>query len=201
MAMATANLDAWDRASEDRTKVESKTVRQSVLEFYGIKSKTYCQIAGARTRNVVNAHIWPKGSKANLVLLDLQPTDIDNPKNILRLHKSLERFFDHKQFTFEESGHGRYILKVLDRGILAEALEDSPLKVSDMEGRNLKFHNDSRPWRRILALHSIMAHRHARSQGWLVDADLTSAESNAQALINHSLDQEAQERLKLFLRD
>ena len=203
MAMASANLDAWDRTSEQRTKIESDTVRQSVMDYYGIRSKQYCQILKARTKNVVNAHIWPKGSKSNLVLLGLNPADIDDPQNVLRLHKDLERCYDHKQVTFVESpvDSRGWVLKVLDPTILDETLEGTDMTMKEVNGGTLRFHNTARPWRQVLALHSIMAHRHARTEGWLNnDDDLCEAEVNAHELVHHSLDTEAQDRLRLFLR-
>ena len=154
---------------------------------------------GQKTKHVVNAHIWPHHNKANLVLVDLAATDIDSPQNILRLHKDIERYFDHKQLTFIQSGNV-FLLKVLDPGIRSEVLKDTDVTFADIDENELVFPNSRTPWRRLLATHSILAHRHARSETWLPEDELTTAESNAQDLMQFSLDSEAQARLRMFLQ-
>ena len=47
---------------------------------------------------MVNAHIWPYHNRENLDLMKLEEADIDKPKNILRLHKTIEDNFDHLNF-------------------------------------------------------------------------------------------------------
>ena len=47
-----------------------------------------CQILGesVNTPHVQNAHIWPHNYREALILVDLQPSDIDDPRNVLCLH-------------------------------------------------------------------------------------------------------------------
>jgi hypothetical protein len=202
LALAVSNMDGWDRITAERTVSDSSTVRNAAVVYYRLASKKHCQILGENTEHVLNAHIWPDHNKSNLVLVDLKPTDIDEPKNILRLHRGIERFFDHKQITFIQSGSSDFLLKVLDPSIGTEVLEDtSPsLTFNDIDGRPLIFPNRKRPWRRLLATHSIYAHRHARDSGWLLSDELTAAELNANDLMEFSLDTEAQARMKRFLQ-
>ena len=53
----------------------------------------------------------------------------------------------------------------------------------------------------LLATHSILAHQKARNEGWLTEDQFTQAETNAQDLMEFSLDNEAQDWLKRFLSD
>jgi hypothetical protein len=199
LALAVNNMDGWDRITTDRTVSDSSTVRNAAVGYYGLVSKKHCQILGKGTKCVLNAHIWPDHNKSNMVLVDLNPSDIDNPKNILRLHRGIERYFDHKQLTFTQAG-AEFHLKVLDPNIKTEVLEGTNVALNDVDGSPLIFPNNHMPWRRLLATHSIIAHRHARNKGWLPEDELTTAELNANNLMEFSLDAEAQARVKRFLQ-
>jgi hypothetical protein len=93
-----------------------------------------------------------------------------------------------------------FLLKVLDPSIGTEVLEDTSLTFNDKDGRPLIFPNPQKPWRRLLATHSIYAHRHARDSGWLLSDERTAAELNANDLMEFSLHTEAQARMKRFLQ-
>ncbi|CAB9514255.1 expressed unknown protein [Seminavis robusta] len=110
----------------------------------------------------------------NLTLVDLQETDIDDPRNLLRLHGDIENNFDRFFLTFVPSGND-FILKVLDPTIRG------------------------RPWGRLLAAHSILSHRKARKDGNLPEDQLSAAEVSAKELMEFSLDEPAQFRLKMIL--
>lgn len=195
LQMARVNLDGWDRTSEQRTRVQSETTKTNVLAYYGIRSATFCQILGGRTKHVVNAHIWPVSNKVNLILVGLEPSEINDPRNVLRLHPDLERFFDHKQICFD--WHGQSLkLNVLDKSILQHKLKGKSKIMADVQGKSLRFFGDKRPWRRLIATHSVLSHRHALQVGWVANNDLSTAELNASALAEFSLDEEAQDRLR-----
>ena len=200
LTMAVNNMDGWDRITNNRTVSVSSATCDAALAYYGLDAKDYCQILGETTKHVVNAHIWPDHNKSNLVLVDLKPTDANNPRNILRLHRDIERFFDRKRVTFVQSGSQEFLLKVLDPSIRTEMLRDTSDTFNDIDGRSLQFPNGSMPWRRLLATHSIFAHRHARDSDWLPSDELTAAEVNTNELLDFSLDGEAQARVKRFLQ-
>lgn len=105
LEMARLNLDGWDRTSEQRTRVvESETTRTNALQFYGIHTSTFCQILGGgktKTKLVVNAHIWPVSNRVNLQFVGLEATQINDLRNVLRLHEDIERFFYHKLISFD----------------------------------------------------------------------------------------------------
>jgi HNH endonuclease len=206
LEVASRNMAAgWEKISENRTSRESETAKEKSIRYYGLYGKNHCQILGNGTKNVVNAHIWPHNNRENLVLVSLEEQDIDNPKNILRLHSAIEWHFDRFFLTFEYSG-GDFILKILDLNIRTFHLKDTnpPLTFGDIDGRKLLFpttKRENRPWRRLLAAHSIFAHRKARENGFLQDDQVTSAEFSAMELMKFSLDDEAQARIKLLLND
>jgi hypothetical protein len=106
----------------------------------------------------------------------------------------------HKQVTFIQSGGEGFLLKLLDPSIRTQVLDDTSLTFNDIDGRPLIFPNGNMPWRRLLATHSIIAHRHARDSGWLPSDELTAAELDASDLMEFSLDAEAQTRMKMFLK-
>lgn len=190
----------WEKISSEFTKSESSTARIDSVSFYGLQGRKTCQILGNNTTHVQNAHIWPHNNREGLVLVDLQPSDIDDPKNVLRLHDDIEHYFDRFHLTFVLSGED-FVLKVLDPGILNETLKDRSETFRDINGRKLQCPRGNLPWRRLLTTHSIFAHQKARDKNWLPEDQYTPAETNAYDLMEYSLDTEAQDRMKRFLND
>jgi hypothetical protein len=170
------------------------------MAYYGLRSEKYCQILGEHNYHVVNAHIWPNQKRENLVLFALQPTDVDNPRNILRLHGDIKHCFEHEQVTFIQNGNGSYLLKVLDPGIRSKVLRDTNLNFDAIDEHPLLFPSGKMPWRCWLVAHSIFAHKYARNKGWLPCDQLTAAEVNTMELVQFSLDGEAQARMQRFLK-
>jgi hypothetical protein len=103
-------------------------------------SETHCQVLGpGGTNHVKNAHIWPHNNRENLPLIDLDATDIDNPKNVLRLHSDIEHKFDRFLLTFVPSGSD-FVLQVLDPLIEDITLLDIPLSRLEIStGKNSCF--------------------------------------------------------------
>jgi len=200
LALAINNMDGWDRITTDRTVSDSTEIRHAAVAYYGLKARKHCQILGTDTKHVLNAHIWPHHNSENMILVDLKPSDVNSPKNILRLHKNIERCFDHKQLTFVQSGNDSFYLKLLDPDFKTTVLVDTNVTFGDIDGYQLHFPNEKRPWRRLLATHSIIALKHARDKGWLPDYELSLEEIDAQERMGYSLDEEAQDRLRMFVR-
>ena len=130
----------------------------------------------------------------------MQPSDIDDPRNLLRLHEDIEYYLDRFRLTFVMSGSD-FILKVLDPTIRSLTLKDRSETFQDLDGRKLQCPSGSLPWRCLLSTHSILSLREARDQGWLPEDQFTEAETNAQDLMDFSLDKEAQDRVRRFLND
>ena len=179
---------------------DSEEARNASISFYGLPSEKYCQVLGQQLEHtkVVNAHIWPRSSTKTLPLFDLKMEDIHNPRNLLRLHQSIERAFDRRELAFIAGDNDSFTVKVLSRQLMSEQLKGIQMRFADIDGEKLKIPKQgSIPYRRLLAHHSILAHRYAREKGWIND-DLSAEEFNAGALLEHLLDKEAQERIKLL---
>ena len=163
-------------------------------------SQRTCQILGPNMAHAKNAHMWPHNNMQSLVLVDLRPSDIDDPRNVLRLPEDIEYYLDRFQLTLVLSGSD-FVLKVLDPSILPLRPKDRTETFGDLDGCKLQCPSGKIPWRRLLATHSILAHQKARDQAWLPEDQYTAAETNAQDLMEFSLDKEAQDRLRRFLND
>ncbi|CAF1611741.1 unnamed protein product, partial [Didymodactylos carnosus] len=74
-----------------------------LMDYYSIRNKKDCMVLGERSSSkVISCHIWPYSKRAQLTngpLLNLTSTDIDNPRNGLRLAKEIELAFDSKILT------------------------------------------------------------------------------------------------------
>jgi len=107
----------WDKISSESTKSESSIARINSVSHYGLPSRKTCQILGTNTAHVKNAHIWPHNNRDAMILVELKPSDIDDPRNILRLHENIAYYLDRFHLTLVSSGTD-VVLKVLDTRIL-----------------------------------------------------------------------------------
>ena len=179
---------------------DSQSVKAASIAYYGLNSEKFCQVLGAVDPNhvsVVNAHIWPRSAAQDLILFDIQPAKIHNERNVLRLQKDIERAFDRRELTFVEDDAGALVVKILNPAILSDTLAGTTKTFYDIQGLPLLLPSGKIPFQRLIVHHSILSHKNARTQGWIGD-DLSQVESKAVALLAHSLDEEAQTRLKLL---
>ena len=68
---------------------------------------------------------------------------------------------------------------------------------NEIDGSPLLLPSGNIPYRQFLANHAVLAYKHAREKGWTTQ-DLSEVKVKAEALLAHSLDKEAQERLALL---
>eukprot|EP00808_Paulinella_micropora_P024408 g44921.t1 len=187
LLVAQSAMDPWGKTSTHRTESESKTVRNLVIKYYDLPERKSCQILMNLSQrphpHVVNLHIWPEHAAASLSY---------------HVNRAIERKFDNKELTFELR-ENELCLKVLNPAILNMQLEGSDQTFSQVNRLPLVFPNGSHPFRRLLAAHSIQCHRLARAKGWIKEHEQTDAQVQAEALARHSLDKEAQYRLRRFL--
>jgi hypothetical protein len=181
---------------------DSPEVKTASMAFYGLPDERFCQILGQQPEQIkiVNAHVWPRSGTATLPLFDLKTKDIHNPRNVLRLHKDIERAFDGRELVFVAGANDRLVVKVLSPYLPSKLLTGTQQRFAEIDGAPLQIKSaGALPYRRLLAHHSVLAHRWAREQGWITD-DLAAEEVNAGALMEHSLDQQAQDRIRLLWR-
>ena len=192
-------MDPWRRTSTARSDEQSSSVAGRAITHYGLPHKKFCQILGPKTPHVVNLHIWPEWAVNQLRLLDLGFEAIDDPRNILRVHTKVERSFDRKELTFVIKD-GRITLKVLCPRLKSEVLDDTTKTFAAIDGSEL-IATSNTPYRRLLAVHSIAAHKFAESEGWILGADRTEEEIRAMNIARLSLgDSDAMEKVKYFFR-
>mmetsp|Transcript_17151 Transcript_17151/g.24788 ORF Transcript_17151/g.24788 Transcript_17151/m.24788 type:complete len:326 (+) Transcript_17151:137-1114(+) len=185
------------------SKDDSESVRNDSITYYGLASAKFCQVLGQVDPNrvsVVNAHIWPRHAVNDLVLFDLDPSDIHHARNVLRLQKDIERAFDCQELTFIDSGTSpsAMVVKLLSSSASSSKITGTNLSLGDIDGRPLILPDGQQPFRRLIAHHCVVAYRRARAKGWVQEEDLSRAEIQASELMSHSLDEEGQTRLKLL---
>jgi len=181
---------------------DSEEMRAASTAFYGLRDERFCQILGQQPEQIkiINAHVWPRSGTATLPLFGLKAEDIHSPRNVLRLHKDIERAFDKRELVFVADANDQLVLKVLSDDLKLKLLKGTQKRFGEIDGAPLQVKKaGALPYRRLLAHHSVLAHRWAREKGWISD-DLAAEEMKAGALMEHSLDPEAQERMKLLLR-
>ena len=181
------------------SKDDSPAARNDSIAYYGLQDENFCQVLGAVNSSnvsVINAHIWPRHAAADMVIFDLQPDQIHSPQNVLRLQREIERAFDSRRLTFVTTSHDdNLVVKILDPSARSEPLTGTNKTFRDIDGHFLRLPNGKLPFRRLLANHSVLAHKKAREKGW-IGQDLSEVEVRAEALMAHSLDRDASFRLK-----
>lgn len=195
-----SHADPYVAISESHfSKDDSETVKAASIAYYELASEKHCQVLGVVDPNhvsVVNAYIWPRHATTDLPLFDLEPSDIHNARNVLRLQKDIERAFDERKLTFISDG-SKLRVRILCQDLNSEVLTGTAVCFLDIEGRELLHPESKRPFWRLLAHHCMVSHRHARAMGW-TDQDMSEVEVQCTALMAHSLDEEAQRRLKVL---
>eukprot|EP00977_Amphora_coffeiformis_P002782 scaffold523_cov166-Amphora_coffeaeformis.AAC.10 len=179
---------------------DSEEARNMSISFYGLPNEKYCQVLGPQPEHskVVNAHVWPRSLTKTLSLFGLEMEDIHNRKNVLRLHQSIECAFDRRELAFTAGDNDSFVVKVLCPEIMSEQLKGVQKRFADIHGNKLKILKQGLlPFQQLLVHHSVLAHQYAREKGWIRE-DLAAEEFNAGALLEHSLDKEAQEWIKLL---
>lgn len=173
--------DPWEQIHSQVSAVvlaESSKHLKAVKSFYGIYSNKYCMVVGEeRFRDVICAHIWPNYTLGkNLEIANLNPTDVNNPRNFLRLHRDIERAFDKKQLCFVIHSPSSTKSKIkLEVCVLCPDLLSKEIVVNNVKrtfswlnGRCAKyvFTNTKKPFLRLLSLHAKNAFEKASLLGW-----------------------------------
>jgi hypothetical protein len=146
------------------------------------------------------AHIWPNHTAGvGLDLFNLRAKDLNNPRNFLRLHREIEIAFDHRQLTIYQEGE-ELCMFVLDPSIMHDRLEGTPYTFGDCHRRPLSFHNQQRPYYRVLACHVSACFRHAEHQGWIEAPQMSAGHVWATEMARHSLSEQASANLVAWMQ-
>lgn len=145
-------IDPWDVIARSQGTSCSSLPKQVITSFYGIKDNE-CMICG-RCTDVVNTHIWPKHTHGEhlLTMFGLSNDNLNDPRNYLRLTKSLELAFDNKTITIIQQNQ-TLLLFVLDDALKQQTVTGTKFTFNDCHLWPLKFANSNRPFTRILAAH------------------------------------------------
>ncbi|CAM4934607.1 unnamed protein product [Rotaria socialis] len=145
-------IDPWDVTARSQGSSGNSLPKQVINKFYNI-NENECMICGS-CNDVVNAHIWPKHTHGEhlLSMFNLSNDGLNDPRNYLRLAKSLELAFDNKSLTIIIQ-NGQLVLYVLDDMLKKQRVSNTRYTFKDCHLWPLNFGNDNRPFFRILAAH------------------------------------------------
>ena len=188
-------LDPWEKIhseTESAVKAAEKMNMEPVTQYYCVGKKT-CMVLGRVTHcHVVCAHIWPRGTIGKgLEIFDLHNADVNNPRNFLRLQKSIEKAFDDKRLIFVPVSlalSGALTLKVviLDPSLNTEDLSynNITVKFSTIQKKlfSYTFLPGKTPFTRLLANHAVQAMNKAKILGWISEVD-SDAVANRSSVI------------------
>jgi hypothetical protein len=199
--------DPWEQINSEITDIvmtQSVTHLTAVSGFYNTPPKHYCMVLGTVSHcDIICAHIWPKHTNGNgLEAFGLSPIDVNNPRNFLRLHRTIEKAFDHKRIHFElsevEAGPPEkivLIVRILDNSILDEEIKISNEihYMRELKDRifDFKFLSTNRPFTRLIAIHAKNSISKALSAGWIDDIDYEARKARAFSLARLSLGENA----------
>ena len=167
-------------------------------DYYGTNRRKYCMIVGPVSHcNIICAHIWPKHTIGKgLETFDLEKDNINNPRNFLRLHKSIEEAFDKKQLYFVHESKSpdeiKLVVRVICPTLLTETYEVNQIKYTfaALNGResHFTFSSERKPYFRLLAAHASKAIERAGELDWIDAGDLPARRNRALELARLSLD-------------
>ena len=193
-------LDPWEQIHSEITEnfdAESSHHINDVSNFYGTPKQHYCMMLGKATHfPIICAHIWPKCTNGKgLEAVGLQSTDINNPRNFLRLHKSIKDAFDKKRlcFSFVMEGEAiRFVVNILDPSLLNETFQASENEIcfQSLQDKAFdhKFVPPCKPFLRLIAIHATKALEKAQCLGWVDAGDLPARRQRALELARLALD-------------
>ena len=120
-----------------------------------------------------------------LTFFGLEMEDICNPRNLLRLHQSIERAFDRRELAFIVESNDLLVGKVLSPEMVSEQLKWVQRRFANIHGEKLEILNQGLLCFRHLLVHrSVPAHQCTHAKGWIGD-DPSAEEFKAGALLEH----------------
>jgi hypothetical protein len=196
-------LDPWEQIhSETTERIISATSPHliPVLKFYNIKKSHYCMVLGNVTHcDIICAHIWPSYTLGRgLDTINLTREDVNNPRNFLRLHRSIEKAFDKKRLYFvrDDADDGEVIqlvVVIVDPDLLNDTYEKNNTVCSFSELQGFKFAHrftpSAKPYLRLLAIHATKTIEKAQGFGWISAGDIPAQRERALRLARLSLNE------------
>ena len=203
-------LTPWDRTSHSRSHAAAENLTPGVLEHYGFGGdRNLCHLVGhvngaanGPEAAVITAHIFPNHTGGEgLELYGLRQSDIDNPRNFLRLHKQVEKAFDSRRLTIVRH-QGQLCAYLVDKslsGTKLSGIKKPHLTFGDCHLRPLAFSNNEFPFRRLLAGHAADTFAYAQRMGWRGHEQQYEEDTRVMELASFSLDKTAQDNIRRWL--
>jgi hypothetical protein len=201
------SLAPWDKTSHSRSHAAAEDLTPGVLEHYGFgENRNFCHLLGrvngpisGRDVAVISAHIYPNHTGGDgLELYGLTTTDINNPRNFLRLSTQVEKAFDARRLTIMLHG-GELCAYLLDRSLEDTRLNGTSLRFRDVHLRRLTFRNHERPYHRLLAAHAAHCFQNAQLVGWRSPVSQSESDMRVMELASFSLNEDAQATINRWL--
>ena len=205
-AVLATMMDPWENIRSLQTeamKIESDEHLEVVFAFYGTPKKHHCMVLGKATHcDIICAHIWPKHTYGQgLDSYNLKAEDVNSPRNFLRLHRDIERAFDHKRLYFEPVATESKLslrVRVVDPILLQVSItfqnSERMMTFASIDNKEFEwtFAADKIPFRRLLAAHALKTIDMARARNWIRDdADANARRSRNLELARYSLGEES----------
>ena len=173
-------LDPWEKIHSETDSVVGNNEEDNLVpvsDYYSMSRKHRCMVLGLCTHaEIICAHIWPKHTYGKgLDSFELTALDVNNPRNFLRLHKSIEKAFDRKRLTFVPAGvtsNSELMMKViiLDPTLLDEDISynQTTVKFNTLHDRpfDYVFRPTFTPYTRLLSAHTYRAYSIGKMLGW-----------------------------------
>ena len=92
--LVDALISPWLELSSSTSSQEfSRTLKEEVIRYYCLEPDEYMVVGVVKQGKVRTAHIWPRFKASTMSFFNLN-NQINNPRNCLRLMKSIEKEFD-----------------------------------------------------------------------------------------------------------
>lgn len=173
-------MDIWSMSK--RTREEQKQFKNSLISYYQCAHPNETDLVKCMVLNdyfprktVIASHIWKFCTEGEgLREFNLEPSDLNSPRNGLLICESIERAFDEKRLCFliDRIRSTDLYIKVLDRNLLdplnsPKVCDGSTKTFLDIDGCMLQCPSNSIPFRRILDFHAKCSFEKAINKGWL----------------------------------
>jgi len=179
-------LDCWH--SNARTRVESTTFKDALIEFYHCAAddgRVKCMATGRDyPRHEVRAsHIMKRSTNGDTLALFGLPVHLDHPRNGMLLLEPIEQAFDRKDVCILYSPVTRQLtLKVLNPQLheLKMTSEQGTIygTYGSIDGAVLHLPEGKVPYRRILSMHAKFAFSRALNFGWVENTEVLESYFN-----------------------
>lgn len=179
--------DPWETITMSVSSSTSSVPKNIILNYYNLDINE-CMICG-ESKDVVNAHIWPRHTKGEhlLSMFGLTTECINDPRKFLRLTRSLERAFDNKAVTIIQK-HTKFVLFVLDPNLRKQPVAGTDFNFHDCHQWPITFKNANRQFLRILAAHCKNSFAHAYRLQMIHYDTYQLGNRSSKIMVNMSLD-------------